>query len=448
MKRIFFRSLIFIGLLCMLFMLSSCSSSIDELYQLPQLSEQNSQLQGLIDDILGHGASYSPPSSGSHRQSVQLEDLDGDGLRDAISFFQVSGDERPLKVYLFSNTYGEFVQAAKIEGEGESIDCISYADMDGDGQMEIIIGWLLSSDSKLLSIYTIDDFQPVLVESFAYTDYSLCNLRGNGKNLFVVRLIGTEPTGEAVLCTLLPDGELNRITASLSSGVTSVSRIQTAPLSNGTNAMYVECKTAANCMFTDVFAFQGNVFANISSNNTEYAADPSGAYAFRALNSIYCTDINGDNVLDVPEPVMLNSNSESSTTYYAIRWYSYSSSGRKSLTLTTFHNFTEGWYFIFNDSWLDKLSIRRESFPGTRSIVFSVARPNSEIQDFLTISTLSGDNRENNAISGNRFVISTKGENIYTGELKTDNSLPFNVNKDLVSENFHLIYSEWINPEK
>ncbi len=425
-------------LISALFVLCSCSVTVDDLYQLPQLSGENAQLQKLIDEVLNLGASYAPPSSGSHRQSVQLEDLNNDGHREAIAFFRVSGDDKPLKIHIFRKIDGEYVETAKIEGEGESIDSISYSDMDNDGQTELIIGWQISTDIKLLTIYSISDFQPYLIGSTNYTDYALCNLNVIGESIFVIRLLPSEQTGEADLYTLLADGELNKVTAPLSAGITAISRIQTSPLLNGTNAVYVDC-TTANGMITDIFTFQINEFNNITCTTS----DPSVSSTYRSSSS-FCTDINEDNVLDIPTLVALAQPSDATTTYYATRWYSYSSSGRQSLALTTYHNYTDGWYFVIDDAWINQISIRRDTSPGTRSVVFSVINSDNTITDFLTISALTGDNREDNSISGNRFLLLSSGEVSYTGEIASDLSLPFEVTKELVTQCFHLIYSDWV----
>jgi len=442
MKHRLFNAVKLLMILCMLFILCSCASTVDDLYQLPQLSEQNFQLQEQMDAILNRGASYSPPSSGSHRQSVQLQDLNGDGTREAIAFFRVPNADKPLNIRIFSYTNGEYVESAKIEGEGESIDSISYSDMDSDGHMELIIGWQIGVDIKLLTIYTITDFQPYLVQSTNYTDYSLCNLNNSGENVFVVRTNPSSMTGEAELYTLRSDGEMESDIAALSVGITAVSRIQTSQLLNGVNAVFVECTTAEG-MITDIFTFQINEFTNI----TGMTSDPALSGTYRKA-SAYCTDINNDNVLDIPVLIPINTSSDSTTTYYATRWYSYSSSGRQSLTMTTFHNDADGWYFVLSDTWLDEISIRRETSPGTRSIVFSVNIGNNTTEDFLVISALTGDNREDNAISGDRFILATHGEVSYTGEIVSELVLPFEVSKELVSDCFELIYSEWVVTEK
>ena len=91
-------------LLLMLFVLSGCmSQSGEDFYALPQLPEDYLALQKTIDRVMNTiGAEYAAPSSGDNMQTIQLQDLDGDGVREsAVAFFRVSNAEKPLKIYVF-----------------------------------------------------------------------------------------------------------------------------------------------------------------------------------------------------------------------------------------------------------------------------------------------------------------------------------------------------------
>ena len=50
-----------------------------DLYSLPQLPEEYTELNSSLNQLLESGAEYAAPVSGSNIQPVQLEDLDGDG---------------------------------------------------------------------------------------------------------------------------------------------------------------------------------------------------------------------------------------------------------------------------------------------------------------------------------------------------------------------------------
>ena len=63
-------------------LLSGCmfTASFEELYEVPQLPNEYTELREQIDQILSDGAEYAAPTSGTNIQSVQLVDLDGDGV--------------------------------------------------------------------------------------------------------------------------------------------------------------------------------------------------------------------------------------------------------------------------------------------------------------------------------------------------------------------------------
>ena len=92
-----------VGLLLLL-SASGCGFSFSptDLYSLPQLPEEYTELNSSLNQLLESGAEYAAPVSGSNIQPVQLEDLDGDGEEEALAFFRNSADEKPLKIYIFT----------------------------------------------------------------------------------------------------------------------------------------------------------------------------------------------------------------------------------------------------------------------------------------------------------------------------------------------------------
>ena len=71
--------------------------TVDELYTLPRHSDEYDRLELAIEKVLtSQNASYAAPVSGVNQQSVQLADLDGDGMDEAIAFLKAAGD-KPLR---------------------------------------------------------------------------------------------------------------------------------------------------------------------------------------------------------------------------------------------------------------------------------------------------------------------------------------------------------------
>ena len=167
-----------VGLLLLL-SASGCGFSFSptDLYSLPQLPEEYTELNSSLNQLLESGAEYAAPVSGSNIQPVQLEDLDGDGEEEALAFFRNSADEKPLKIYIFTAGKQGYEQAAVIEGTGTSIYSIAYEDLDQDGRKELLVGWRVNTDLLALSVYTLRSGEPEeLVQGTSYVKYAVIRM--------------------------------------------------------------------------------------------------------------------------------------------------------------------------------------------------------------------------------------------------------------------------------
>lgn len=425
-------------------MLTGCfSTSTEELYSLPQLSEEYMQLQRLIDRVLvgntENPAEYSAPTSGSHRQPVQFEDLDGDTDKEVVAFFSTPGDDMPLKIYLYELKEDEYYEAAIIEGSGTDIKSIDYADMDGDGRYEIIVGWQIASGVSMLSGYSINDYQVVQLFSIDYSSYTLCDMTESaGADVLVVGAAASDAQNVATLYSLVEEGEVVSSSAKLSEGVGAAASIKTGGLTDGGQGAFIESPIDETSIVTDVLAYKNGAFINTSIR----AASGVSQGTIRTY-SIYSTDIDSDGVMEVPNPVQLYSQSDTAN-YWLVEWYAFDSAGYKMLKETTYHNFSDSWYLTLPEDWDGKITARREAaVSGERTLIFSMVRSGGEVRDFLAIHTLSGTNREERATLSGRKIIAQRNNIIYVQEiLVNEASFPLTINNDVVAEGFHILYSE------
>ena len=437
------RTAILLAVLLFMLPLSGCfAKSTDELYALPQLSEGYMQLQSELSRILDAGAERSAPTAGSNRQPVQLEDLDGDGVKEAIAFFKVESDAKPLKIYIFRNESDTYTRAAVIEGEGMNVESVSYADITGDGVKELVAGWQMSAGVKQLSVYTMRDYNVSPIITTDYTRYSYLDATGDGQNdLLLLRLSSLELLGEAELYTMQPGGEMEMTSARMSAGVESISQVRTGRLSDsGGSAVFVESVINGNSTVTDVFAFTDGSLRNITADGVTGISEGT----MRTYTSVNCRDIDGDGVTEVPCPVQLPSHSMTAT-YWAVEWYAYTHTGVKKLVTTTFHDNTDGWYLVLPEEWSGRVTVRRgDNISGERTIVFSELGAGVAVVDVLEIGTLTGDGRATRATKSGRFTLISTDSAIYAGQLLSQGDSKLGVTQEYVKENFHLIYSDWL----
>ena len=442
MKRIKIEIIAALLAALMLCGLSGCLRlTADELYSLPQASEDYLKLQAGIDTILGLGAEFSPPTGGPNRQAVQLKDLTGDGSNEVIAFFSVPA-ESALKIYIFELIDGDYSVAEVIEGVGTGFESVRYADMDGDGIMEIIVGWQMSSALKHMSIFSIKDYHSISLRSAEYSWLTVYDMTGDGNDdVIALRLPSGDTGAVAEVFHLMQDGELVSAEARLSNGIETISRVLTGRLSDGVPAIFVESEGRFDDggLVTDICVYQEGSFTNI-------AIQPSSGITEGTVRThILSSDINEDGIIEVPIPRLLKAQSE--TEYYAIDWYVFNSSGQKDLAMTTYHNVNDEWFLILPFDWRGKVSVRREdNVSGERAIVFSyIAGEDGPYEDFLKICKLSGDKGAQRAALPGRMILLSEGAAIYTFELLAEpNSFGLTFNETLIKVNFRLIYSEWL----
>ena len=263
-KRIIISLLIVTAIL----LLTGCLRiTADELYSLPEVSEEYLRLQAYIDVLLSQGAEFAPPTRGPNRQAVQLVDLNGSGTNEVIVFFAVPGDS-VLQVYIFELIDGDYAVAEIIEGVGTEIGSVRYVDMDGDGVKELVIGWQMGTALRYMSIYSLNDFHSqMLVSGVEYTDIAVFDVTGDGTDDVVIFRMPIHDAGAvAEVYSLMQDGEVIKQEARLSNGIETIARILTGRLIDGSPAVFVDGEgTFENgSLVTDIFALQDENFTNVS----------------------------------------------------------------------------------------------------------------------------------------------------------------------------------------
>ena len=314
--------------------------TVDELYTLPKHSDEYNDLQNAIDGLMAQGAAYSAPVSGANQQSVQLADLDGDGQDEAIVFLKTGGD-KPLGAYIFDLIDGAYQNIAVIEGGGTAFASAEYVQLDNEGGVEILIGRKLSDQViQTLGVYSLSDGHIVELMNANYSEYTLADLDGDGnKDIFLIRFDAEQAQGVAELYRFR-DGQMAREPeAQLTAGVQSVRRIVVGDLTRNVPAVFTAGVYPEEGIVTDVFAFRGGSFQNVTLADEDRAVQTVRNYY------VYATDIDTDGLIELPElvPLAQTENSDDGDSLIQLvqprsGWEPHASS-RRPTTI-----FPAGWY--------------------------------------------------------------------------------------------------------
>lgn len=428
----------FAAVITALILLSGCSiAETDEMYSLPQANKEYLQLQELIDAEIAVGSEYSSPTAGSLRQSIQLTDLDGDGENEALAFLR-NKDLQP-EICVYRKIDGNYVTAATIIGDGTAIGRVEYDDLNGDGVSEILTSWEVNAQMRLLKVYALKDWAPSVLLTASCIDFQIGDLDSDGVSDLLA--LDLEMSGGNVdMYTIYKNGEIAAKSAKLSASLKTADRFRIGTLADGVPAVFVEGQYSAedsSSILTDVIVCADGELRNITLGEASEDSVTKRHY------SVYSTDIDGDGTLDVPIAEKLLSSATSSADYYVFDWYSYDSSGNPTKCASTYHNYSDGWFYELPDEWRGKLCVRREgTVSGERNIVFSsVDGETGNLTDLLTIYTLTGENRTDKATLDGRFILMNSGTVVYAAKINSDSSTAEAV-QEIISR-FHLICSEW-----
>lgn len=437
MKRALRRAAAAVLTVLLLLLNTGCSfrlvASPDELYTLPKLPAEYKTLGESIQALLSSGMEYAAPVSGSHTQNVQLMDLNSDGEQEAVVFLRNSAEEQPLRIHIFASGSDGYEEAAVISGSGSSIYSFYACDLDGDGGMELLVGWETGMEMRALTVHTLQDGVLRELVRTGYARYAVADLDQDAvQELTVFR---TDEQGAAVADLYVWKNGLEKASScALSFGIAELQAggVVTGALRDGTAALFVS-GVGGNAMATDILKEDRGQLVNTVLS--EFNGMTAEIFRYRGLLP---EDINGDGVTEVPAAVLIPD-----TEHYRVDWYSYGADGLRESALSTYYNAADGWYLELPQAWIGAVTVNRTRY-GDDEIAVTFSRRDENAPSVLRICVISGSGREQKAARGNRLILSRQTDAIYTAELLAGNvGWPGTVTEDQLRSSFHLVERRW-----
>ena len=418
--------------------LSGCVMTVDQMYVPPRRSESYRNLQTVMDGFM-RDLEYCAPTSGENQQSVQMADINGDGLKEVMVFVKGS-DEHPLKILIFKLDDGEYVPLSVIEATGTAYDQVEYIQLDGEPGLELVVGRQVSDQvMRNLTVYRFSAGQPEQLLTVNYQKFLTLDMGGDGRaDLFVLRPGRTENDCGVVELYSAQDGTVSRSAeVSMSQSVSKLKRIMTGSLHSGERAVFVASSVDDASIVTDVYALVNGKLTNVSMSSE------SGTSVKTVRNYyVYAEDIDGDGVLELPSLISMRWPGESRSVEereHLIRWYALDSSGGETDKFYSFHNFAGGWYLQLDSLWAKQLTVTQQG----STHIFSVWNEDrTEAAPVFTVYSLTGSDRDTQATEPNLFTLYRTEGVVYAAKLEKASGV-YGITQEQLINSFRLIHQDW-----
>ena len=426
-------------LLCAtMLLLSGCGMlTVEEMYQLPKRSREYNDLQSAIDSTMVD-LSYCAPLTGENQQNVQMADLDGDGEQEYLLFARGT-QEKPLRVLVFKEIDGTFVNVDTVESNGSAFDQVEYVNMDSQGGVEVIIGRQLSDQViRMASIYTYGEDGLVPLNSVNYTKFLTTDLDSDGMyEMFLLRPGLTDTDNGVAELYSMKQGSVERTNeVAMSQPADKLKRIVLGKLDGGKAAVYVASSVEDTALITDVYTLADQKLTNVTLSNE------SGTSVQTLRNYyIYADDIDKDGVVELPSLISMHPlpGMMSADMHHLSRWYAMTPDGDEVNKMCTYHNFVGGWYLQVNSSWAQRLVVIQQGYQ-TEFYIWNKSFTATE--KLMTVCAFTGQNREEQGLADGRFILQKTDSVVYAASLETAAN-QYDLSQENIVYCFRLIQENW-----
>lgn len=346
---------------------SSCNylnSDMDGMLRPPKPTGELYEIQQALEKNVVGGILLKYPQTGDYRSAFILHDSDGDGEDEALAFYILESEQADktakLHVSLIDRADGVWKPMTELLLSG-TVNQVSFADLDGDGRDEILIGWTqYTTLEKKLSAYTLREGGLIQRIQENYTQYAVCNLiPGRSQpQLLLFNLSTADKAASAKLISLGMSGVQEEGTVSLDGTVTSYQAPRAGRLKDGTPAVYVDAYKGTAAMITEI-VYYTEVIQESEENLQPMSRLVSPFHDnVTRVNDItrrpaaVSRDVDGDGVLEMPlmTPLPGYDSTADSEKLYLTTWRNYDGK-RFTNVYSAFMDYENEYFLRFPSQW-------------------------------------------------------------------------------------------------
>lgn len=437
-----------ISLLCFLSMLTGCTLKTGvDLMQLPKPNKNRQAITDELARVKPSDAVEDAPYQGENRNTVQMVDLDGDGVEEVVAFFRTPANGNTYEAVVLTKKEDEsYRYVGSVHGIGSRIDSVSYPVITPEGQRGIFLS--MEQVGEQANHLIAADYTGETVRVLLETDYinmMSVDMDGNGtRELFLISGQDTRRIASVYAYDAKNRGIKMMSESPLSASAKIIERVNSGYIADRIPAIFVEeTVQGGNGQQTDVFIWKREGGLRNLARNTESGIG-KGTYRVVPANAY---DINADGLTEIPRAVqMVGSVDPANDEVYMLDWYLYAANREPAYVQTTYRNVSQEWDFVISSAWYDKVRAVKGTEDGIDYTTFEVYTPGREPVPLLTIYYLLGtaDDVKEQMEQKNLFALDTALSGTFAASIPREAaSSSLVLTESQVKERFSPIMVHW-----
>ena len=438
------RALLLTVLMGLILLCGGCGlGSAESLLLLPKVPSEYMQLQEQLSRILETGASYAVAEAGSNRQPVQLVDIDGDGIDEAMAFFQ--REDGSYEVHAFRQQNEQYVPIGAAEGFGSTLRAIYYPACGSGGQPALALCWGFDQNGAYgITVYGFEEDGLRMLLDMQYADVLIEDLDGNGAAELIFAVWDAATGLYSARGYQLQNGQYRQIfETALCLEIRSVIGMAAGRLSGHKTAIFIDSAATMGGYVTDMICWDGQTAVNRTIDPTS----GSGSGTWRGAAAA-CRDMNGDGLPEIPVSHAFERETSEAEARYRLDWVNYGERRETDVVERTFYVPGEHWYLVWPGAWGDDVRAEKNRTSYAEQTNFYVEDAEGR-EILLSIRVFNSDKREISANLARRFhILADNANGIYCDtvpEYVENNS--YQLTEEMVEAAFHPIETNWRTEE-